>query len=40
MRIYKAIRRWFQNGYRMSAGHKKKKNMKFKKFIKTLNPFK
>ena len=40
MKMHKSIKRWFLNGYRMSAGHKRKKNMKFKKFLKKLNPFK
>tara|TARA_E500000318_G_scaffold71052_1_gene65837 strand:- start:216 stop:338 length:123 start_codon:yes stop_codon:yes gene_type:complete len=40
MKIQKAIRRWFQNGYRMSQGAKRKKNIKLKKFLKKLNPFK
>ena len=40
MKIQKSIKRWFLNGYRMSEGVKLKKNIKFKKFLKKLNPFK
>lgn len=40
MKIQKAVKRYFQNGYRMAAGAKRKKNIKFKKFLKKLNPFK
>jgi hypothetical protein len=40
MKIQKAVKRYFQNGYRMAAGQKRKKNIKLKKFLKKLNPFK
>lgn len=40
MKIQKSVKRWFQNGYRMSQGVKPKKNIKFKRFLKKINPFK
>ena len=40
IKIKKSVKRYFENGYRMAAGHKRKRNMKFKKFLKKINPFK
>ena len=40
IKIKKSVKRYFENGYRMAAGQKRKKNMKFKKFLKKINPFK
>ena len=40
IKIKKSLKRYFENGYRIAAGRKRKKNMKFKKFIKKLNLFK
>jgi hypothetical protein len=34
MKIQKAIKRFFENGYRQAGGHKIKKSMSFKKIYK------
>lgn len=36
MKIQKAIKRFFENGYRQAEGQKIKKSMSFKKFIKKI----
>ena len=40
IKIKKSVKRYFENGYRMAAGRKRKKNIKLKKFLNKLNPFK